>query len=332
LLGSVRMVTDGQHNVIARHDYAPFGQEIPAGVGGRTNFWAASDSVNQKFTGYERDAETALDFAQARYMSSGLGRFMSPDPGNAGADFTNPQSWNAYGYVLGNPLGLVDPSGMSDNPCSSNFSCLAQIPGCLDDVTACQQKVFWPDTALGWDPFRLIGIPSGYYWNDGWHPVYGGDALLYAAGLSLSTGSTATRAPAVTPAKNEPQKPDGVNVHKVGSCLVDATLNHYGLTAATGASGLLALPIPKAIVPPYKVIGTPTTNLLSVMGRYVEINVPRIMIAGRTSGNLLRILGRANPYIAGGLLAIDVGMISYDAYGCYQQSTQPKAAGTGGHG
>jgi GH24 family phage-related lysozyme (muramidase) len=49
-------------------------------------------------------------------MSAGLGRFMSPDPGNAGADFTNPQSWNGYAYVLGNPLGNTDPSG--DDTCS----------------------------------------------------------------------------------------------------------------------------------------------------------------------------------------------------------------------
>jgi RHS repeat-associated protein len=97
--------------VVARHDYAPYGQEIPAGVDGRTSAWGASDNVTQRFTGQERDAETNLDFFQARYLSSGLGRFMSPDPGNAGADFTNPQSWNGYGYVLGNPLGFVDPSG-----------------------------------------------------------------------------------------------------------------------------------------------------------------------------------------------------------------------------
>jgi len=38
---------------------------------------------------------------------------LSVDPGNAGADVTDPQTWNGYGYVLGNPLGLVDPSGMS---------------------------------------------------------------------------------------------------------------------------------------------------------------------------------------------------------------------------
>jgi RHS repeat-associated protein len=80
-------------------------------VNGRTSVWGASDYVNPKFTGYGRDTETALDFAQARYMSAGLGRFMSPDPANAGADFTNPQSWNGYGYVLGNPVSATDPSG-----------------------------------------------------------------------------------------------------------------------------------------------------------------------------------------------------------------------------
>ena len=66
----------------------------------------------RQFTGQELDTETGLDFFQARYLASGLGRFLSPDPGNAGADFTNPQSWNGYGYVLGNPLNSVDPSGL----------------------------------------------------------------------------------------------------------------------------------------------------------------------------------------------------------------------------
>lgn len=31
---------------------------------------------------------------------------------NAGADLTNPQTWNGYSYVRNNPLALVDPSGM----------------------------------------------------------------------------------------------------------------------------------------------------------------------------------------------------------------------------
>ena len=66
-----------------------------------------------RFTGQIRDNETGNDFFNARYYTSSYGRFMSPDPANAGADITNPQSWNAYAYVLGNPLALVDPSGRS---------------------------------------------------------------------------------------------------------------------------------------------------------------------------------------------------------------------------
>lgn len=69
-------------------------------------------SLAYKFTGYERDAESGLDNAQARYNSSSLGRFMSPDPANTGADQTNPQSWNMYSYVLNNPLPLIDPTGL----------------------------------------------------------------------------------------------------------------------------------------------------------------------------------------------------------------------------
>ncbi|MGB8985944.1 MAG: RHS repeat-associated core domain-containing protein, partial [Candidatus Sulfotelmatobacter sp.] len=63
-------------------------------------------------TGKERDSESNLDNFEARYMASTLGRFMSPDPGNAGADATNPQSWNMYSYVLNNPLGFIDPTGL----------------------------------------------------------------------------------------------------------------------------------------------------------------------------------------------------------------------------
>jgi hypothetical protein len=36
-LGSVRMLTDGNGNVVARQDYLPFGEEIPAGYAGRSS-------------------------------------------------------------------------------------------------------------------------------------------------------------------------------------------------------------------------------------------------------------------------------------------------------
>src|ERR1700693_506118 len=66
-----------------------------------------------KFTGKERDSESALDNFGARYDSSQYGRFMTPDPmGNAVADPSNPQSWNQYSYVINNPVNLVDPTGL----------------------------------------------------------------------------------------------------------------------------------------------------------------------------------------------------------------------------
>jgi RHS repeat-associated protein len=71
------------------------------------------DNINQKFTGQERDSESNLDYFHARYFGGALGRFLSPDPGNAGADPMNPQSWNAYAYVGNNPLGYTDPRGMA---------------------------------------------------------------------------------------------------------------------------------------------------------------------------------------------------------------------------
>jgi RHS repeat-associated protein len=105
-LGSPRITTDANGQVISRRDFQPFGEEIA-----RANY--GTDNVRQKFTGYEKDKETELDFAQARYYSSKLGRFYSTDPENyqGFSDITKPQSWNAYAYVNNNPCRYTDPSG-----------------------------------------------------------------------------------------------------------------------------------------------------------------------------------------------------------------------------
>ncbi len=114
-LGSTRMVTDQGGNVVARHDYLPYGEEV-AGVAGRVagSGFGSSANVTQMFTGQERDGGTLkMDYFNARHFSAVLGGFAQVDPGSAGGDFLRPQSWNGYGYVLGNPLGETDPSGMT---------------------------------------------------------------------------------------------------------------------------------------------------------------------------------------------------------------------------
>jgi RHS repeat-associated protein len=111
-LGSPRVITDSSGNVKARHDYLPYGEEV-SGVGNRNgqNGYSA-DTVRQKFTSYEHDSETSLEFAQARHYSSAMGRFTRPDPSLSSGNVGNPQSWNRYSYCFGNPLNLTDPSGL----------------------------------------------------------------------------------------------------------------------------------------------------------------------------------------------------------------------------
>jgi RHS repeat-associated protein len=65
------------------------------------------------FTAKERDAESGNDYFNARYYSSAMGRFMSPDPIiQNDLRLLNPQRWNKYAYVINNPLILTDPTGL----------------------------------------------------------------------------------------------------------------------------------------------------------------------------------------------------------------------------
>jgi RHS repeat-associated protein len=69
-----------------------------------------------RYTGKERDAESGNDYFEARYYSSAMGRFLSPDWSAKEdpipyAKLDDPQSLNLYAYVRNNPLSRTDPDG-----------------------------------------------------------------------------------------------------------------------------------------------------------------------------------------------------------------------------
>jgi RHS repeat-associated protein len=71
------------------------------------------------FTGKERDTESGNDYFEARYYSSNMGRFMSPDWSAQEepvpyAKLDDPQSLNLYAYLENNPLRTTDPDGHGD--------------------------------------------------------------------------------------------------------------------------------------------------------------------------------------------------------------------------
>jgi len=119
-LGSTRTITTGSGTgqtpgqLCYDADFTPYGQEISH------TEWLQTTACppNYKFTSYERDTETGLDYAFARYYSSRLGRFLSTDP--LGGSIGDLQSHNAYAYVANNPCNFVDPLGLAT--CTFNIS------------------------------------------------------------------------------------------------------------------------------------------------------------------------------------------------------------------
>ena len=105
-LGSVRAVTkqvNGTWQVVARHDYMPFGEEVAP---------PSPPPDKRLFTGKERDNETGLDYFGARYLRADLGRFTTIDPVYTWTEnLVDPQRWNRYSYVRNNPLKYTDPDG-----------------------------------------------------------------------------------------------------------------------------------------------------------------------------------------------------------------------------
>ena len=105
-LGSRRVQTDADGVVEQSCNSLPFGD-------GET---CSPYPTENLFTGKERDTESGNDYFDARYYSSTLGRFMSPDWSAKEepvpyANLGDPQSLNLYAYVYNNPLIRTDPNG-----------------------------------------------------------------------------------------------------------------------------------------------------------------------------------------------------------------------------
>ena len=123
-LGSPRIVTDQTGKVISRHDYLAFGDEVTdtvGNVGGRSSAqgYGAEDDIRKQYTGYEKDEESGLDFAQARYYNGKHGRFTSVDPLTASANVKDPQTFNRYSYAMNSPYKFTDPLGLISSSTSA---------------------------------------------------------------------------------------------------------------------------------------------------------------------------------------------------------------------
>jgi RHS repeat-associated protein len=96
--------------------YGPYGES-----------YAGSGTTDLDFTGQNPDVVSGMyDFLFREYHPT-QGRWISPDPaGRRAVNPGNPQSWNRYAYVLGNPLSMIDPYGL--DPCPDGSQSPPGVP------------------------------------------------------------------------------------------------------------------------------------------------------------------------------------------------------------
>lgn len=95
-LGSIRLKTSADAEVVGQFNYEPFG--LP--VGAASEFGFAGDAYT---------ARNSLLYLRARFYSAVLGRFLTADPQDLPPVTT--QTANLYNYALNSPINLRDPGG-----------------------------------------------------------------------------------------------------------------------------------------------------------------------------------------------------------------------------
>jgi len=142
--------------------------------------------VRPRCTGKERDAETGLDFFEARYFHGPQGRFTTVDLGFEAALrdsrrlanlLSDPQKLNLYSYTRNNPLRYVDPDGHQTldanvqkmlEALKAPISKAGNVKGGLIQSVGLQLIEYGVDQAMG----HLFGFPPNAIKNGLTKPEY----------------------------------------------------------------------------------------------------------------------------------------------------------------
>ena len=166
-LGTTILVMNSNGTILENNRVLPYGESWQSDLA----------SINdKKFTTYERDQNSALDYAMDRFYPAFAGRYNSADRAAPHLDW--PQSLNRYSYGFNHPLNVTDPSGK--DPCEDAMRVLGMTPvPCSVTVTA---------TAYGeeipFDPsdVRFMSGSTQYPYTVTVHTPVCGDVELSAGG------------------------------------------------------------------------------------------------------------------------------------------------------
>ncbi len=150
---SVRVSTDGTTGSptfgqkIGEQGHFPYGEA----------WYTTSTTTKFIFTTYERDSESGLDYAMARFYISRFGRFCSADPVEGEPD--DPQSWNRYAYVRNDPVNLTDPDGQFWGFLGRLFRRLFRL---FKNLLFKSHKIHLGGVTVRTPPFFAVGASFGF--------------------------------------------------------------------------------------------------------------------------------------------------------------------------
>jgi len=222
-LGSTRLVTKVDQSALDTLDFYPYGLQK-----------VGDTATTHKFTGKERDAETApptdslngLDMFGARYYNPHMGRFMTPDkPVDQHPE--DPQSWNLYSYVRNNPLNSIDQDG--------NYDC--------GQMTAEQCTQFGNDLAAAQDQLAEAhqnGAITDAQFKQGSDALNAYGTLNDHNGVTVNVGATGGY-PGMTTVRNDgtvtAANPTGQNIQVTFNPVVFGSGNSDAINGTIGHEG-----------------------------------------------------------------------------------------------
>ncbi|MGH7303818.1 MAG: RHS repeat-associated core domain-containing protein, partial [Candidatus Rokuibacteriota bacterium] len=199
-LGSVLATTDAAGGVQSELTYEPFGATE-----------GSAPAPAYRFTGREQDDLTPLYYYRARYYHPDLQRFVSEDPIEfAGGDI------NLYSYVLNQPTGRRDPSGMVVDPISWTAAAIVCGGGATVGVSymiLSGRKPTMENLAAG----AAVGCGAGMIALVSWIAAAGAGAVAITADIAGGVGltSTLTQAFIITEKINRQMGPRGWTEHLI---------------------------------------------------------------------------------------------------------------------
>jgi RHS repeat-associated protein len=155
-LGSVRQLTDASGAVTLAKAYEPYGM---------VSMTSGSGSSSYGFTGEQQDSYIKLIYLRSRYLSPETGRFLTKDSWQG--DYNRPLSLNKWGYVEGNPINAIDPSGYITENESKRADLILSKLNSIYNVRIKKDWGYKLVPASPNSPFILTGLMFGCEWEPG---------------------------------------------------------------------------------------------------------------------------------------------------------------------